>query len=320
MWKSFIKKLRRTNNKKEVFIGAGTYSVVIPPNYITERDEKEGTVLVYPKGSECITLRFDVLSYQAEDGEEVDLGYNVVMNEAREKEDKLTFINEKAVAFREDKANDQGVDLVMKYWTVGPRDSRIILMSATILEELKHDKRVTTLLNHIPCILKSIEPTEKHDALNTIHGEVQYVTKTLETHQQEFKAINKDDKQFINQWIENGKNIIKYYHPRIDDLEISIDLLDKVFEKWLYDHSEEKFNDESIARGLGIWFGQLLSVELGMKWVKVIDEYGEDFAVRHKNETTSYPLSTVLKRIEQKETGFFYQVYEITRYTIENQK
>ena len=47
-----------------------------------------------------------------------------------------------------------------------------------------------------------------------------------------------------------------------------------------------------------------------MEWVTVNDEYGTDYAVRStKVELMTFPFSTVLKRIEDKQHDFVYGVY-----------
>jgi hypothetical protein len=47
-----------------------------------------------------------------------------------------------------------------------------------------------------------------------------------------------------------------------------------------------------------------------MEWVHVTDEYGTDLAVRaRKYEVTSFPFSSVAKRIQNKQYDFMVGVY-----------
>ncbi len=91
--------------------------------------------MIYPKGAECINLRFDVVSFEPkEKNAGLTSGYDWVIRSSREKNEKLEFINDKAVSLEEKTTVEVGTDLIMKYWTIGPHDNRVIVMSATIIK------------------------------------------------------------------------------------------------------------------------------------------------------------------------------------------
>jgi hypothetical protein len=85
-------------------LGSGSYFICIPNHYLTERDEKEGTILIYPKGSECITLRFDVLSFKSKNGAPDKTGFDYVLDDSKRKNKEIIIENELAISYSENKA------------------------------------------------------------------------------------------------------------------------------------------------------------------------------------------------------------------------
>ena len=56
-----------------------------------------------------------------------------------------------------------------------------------------------------------------------------------------------------------------------------------------------------------------------MKWVKVVDQYGTEYAVKGKStEVFAYPFSTVGKRVDRGERDFMYNVYHAIRQAMES--
>ena len=303
---------------QDVFLGSGSYSIKISKQYLTEQDE-EGTVLIYPKGSECITLRFDILSFNPKDESvEPTTGYDFVVRNANKKNKKLYYKNDLAIAFSESTSVENETNLIMKFWEIGPKDNRTIIMSATILETKQNDKRVKKLLASIPDLIKSIEPAETHDSVETSSGVVNYTTTRQDPIDQKITELDNNDKEFIKNWLENGKNIILYYNPDFKQSDLSFELLDATFATWINSTQDDKFSSDSIANGLGVVFGELLSEKLNMDWVKVIDQYGEDYGLRTLDNFTSFPISCVYKRIDSEEIGFFTNIYEMLKHTIES--
>ena len=120
---------------------------------------------------------------------------------------------------------------------------------------------------------------------------------------QEISELEDKEKEYIKNWVENGKNIIRY-QPEFKQTNLSFEMLDSVFYEWLNDKNEEKYSADSLANGLGVLFGELLSEKLEMHWVKVIDENGEEYGVRTLDSYTSFPISRYYKRIKTEERDF----------------
>jgi hypothetical protein len=93
---------------------------------------------------------------------------------------------------------------------------------------------------------------------------------------------------------------------------------DQAFRAWQL--SDRKMHtSEEVTAILGGVLGEKCVADLGMEWVTVSDEYGEDYAVRSKTvEAMGFPFSTVLKRIEAGEWDFMYGVYYALKHQIES--
>ena len=69
---------------------------------------------------------------------------------------------------------------------------------------------------------------------------------------------------------------------------------------------------------MGSLFGEIAEKRLSMKWQIITDEYGVDFCLSHKEtHTVIFPFSSVYKRIESRESGFFGALFQIVRAKIE---
>lgn len=320
-----FKPFKRKSDKEfqDVFFGDNAYSLKISKHYKTEEDD-QGMVLIFPKGSECITLRIDVLSYVPKDEHSAHTGYDGVIQKTNPDEKNLYFENDLAIAFSESTSIEDGTDIILKLWEIGPKSYHVIIMTATILAQKQHDKRVKKLLAAIPEIIQSITPTEKHHHIATSSGTVNYTMQTQHPQargEQQIRELNDTEQQFTETWFEHGNNIIRYYQSSYESSDLTFELLDTVFSEWINDIHDEKFDDESIANGLGVVYGMLLSKQLHMKWVKVNDKYGENFAITLANtplyqNLTTFPIAAVYKRIETGETGFFANIYEVLKHRI----
>ena len=103
-------------NLQDVFLGVGSYTLKVSKQYVIQIDEKEGTVMIYPKGSECITLRIDVLSFNPKDESiEPTTGYDYVLSDTDHKNKKLYIENEMAISYYENKTVENGINLIMKF-------------------------------------------------------------------------------------------------------------------------------------------------------------------------------------------------------------
>ena len=68
--------------------------------------------------------------------------------------------------------------------------------------------------------------------------------------------------------------------------------------------SDAEFNH--FAHLFGFALGEYLVQRTGLQWCVLADQYGSDYAVRHHvASVTAFPVSSVGKRLERHESGFF---------------
>ncbi len=87
--------------------------------------------------------------------------------------------------------------------------------------------------------------------------------------------------------------------------------MDTIFARWLNDE-DPKEEPDVVANALGAAFGEWFVERLGFQWMVITDQYGSEYAVRHKlEENTAFPRASVEKRIKSRETEFFDSIYLI---------
>lgn len=98
----------------------------------------------------------------------------------------------------------------------------------------------------------------------------------------------------------------------------SLPLLEKIFAAWLIDQEKNKATETEISNILGAAFGKILTEKLGMEWVTLTDQVELERATIHRaTKTMAYPVSSIRKRIETQEVGFFDPVFQAVKESIE---
>ncbi len=93
--------------------------------------------------------------------------------------------------------------------------------------------------------------------------------------------------------------------------------LDRVFEAWHQSANRGRFSPHVVMRITGVAFGNYCNGHLQMRWVAITDALGRDLGVRSLDDrVTGFPFSTVQKRIDANETGFFVPVFEHLRESV----
>lgn len=111
------------------------------------------------------------------------------------------------------------------------------------------------------------------------------------------------------------KDKITEFHEKTDSPTLKD--CDQAFRAWLKSPHRSHTEQQTIEI-LGSYLGQCCVQDLPMEWVKVTDQYGEDYAVRHvKSEAMGFPFSSVMKRIEDKQHDFMHGVFHTIKNTIE---
>ena len=117
--------------------------------------------------------------------------------------------------------------------------------------------------------------------------------------------ISQEQEQFIGEGIKLLKEIIK--ETKVNDTgEITSSSLDEVYPVLKKGTWWSKKRRENAIMILGIGLGHCFVTELGYKWIFVKDNLGEELSVKHEQSNwTSFPFSSIRKRIRTREKNFF---------------
>lgn len=89
-----------------------------------------------------------------------------------------------------------------------------------------------------------------------------------------------------------------------------LDGLDRAFECWLNAIDRRGYTDADIVEILGASFGELCISRLGMRWVRVSDQYGTTIALDGLESCfRGFPYDSVSKRIADHEHTFFRGIF-----------
>ena len=93
--------------------------------------------------------------------------------------------------------------------------------------------------------------------------------------------------------------------------------LDIAFEAWHQSMDRGRFSPPVVTRITGAAFGIYCNRSLEMRWLAITDVGGRDLVVRSQDDrVTGFPFSTVAKRIDDKETGFFVPVFNLLKQSV----
>jgi hypothetical protein len=154
------------------------------------------------------------------------------------------------------------------------------------------------------------KPIEFETPEGTVHANEYQVESTP----QSITAVTGEDLQWLLSLDEFGPDFVATYVPGAPDPELQD--YDRAFAAWLFD-DESEYSEDNVITVLGGYLGNKCVADFDMQWVSVTDEYGTDFAVRGKSfDLMAFPFSSVVKRIENDETEFLYQLYHVIQQTL----
>jgi len=158
------------------------------------------------------------------------------------------------------------------------------------------------------------EPNEL--TIETDEGTVVGHTTEVEDFPQKVVAVNAAESRQFTEWAAEAEAFLSAYGTPKAENELK--RYDEAFKAW-QDSTVKKHSDQDVINALGAYLGQRMVQDFNMEWVMVTDQYGKDYAVRHKtSELMSFPFSSVMKRIEDKEHDFIHGVYHVLKHEVEN--
>jgi len=296
---------RKSEEFKLVSLPGDVGTVSIPADFTTELED-DSTLLAYPPGLECISLRFSSISFTKKDGSE-NGGIEQVRRKSREKNLPLQEYPEKAAVSYEEESSHDGTPLLIKYWDVGSKNT-VLIVSATVILSLRADRRVKRTLELVPEIIQSVSITKLHRVIKSGGKQVEAIVQTVDPVPQTIQQFSGADDKWKIDSLAMAKRLATEHG--ISNANTP-DELDAIFSAWMR-KPLPKESSYDIADALGSAFGEYLVSQNGFQWVVVSDEYGTEYAVRHDvGQTMAFPRASVLKRIEDGKECFFQNIYII---------
>ena len=147
---------------------------------------------------------------------------------------------------------------------------------------------------------------QESKTISTPEGAITITSKMVPPVPQEFVPLQAEKLQQIAELERTAMDFLSAYNQYAAP---SLEAYDAAFRRWQLDRASLFSVDDVVAR-LGAYLGCLLVKDLEMEWVQVTDAYGTDLAVRaRKYEVTSFPFSSVMKRIQNEQYDFMAGVY-----------
>jgi hypothetical protein len=283
-----------------IFFGDGTTLVPIPESWGIERYE-DGKTVVFPLDQDTAFLWLSTVSFTLKnDFDSTPAEY--LLNQESSKEDrKIAKCKDRVIVSHIGDSVREGCRFVSHHYTVAPYHmyhdfAYIAFLTLSIKEpELSLD-----------FIQDVIEAAEKI-AESIIFGRLTYLFESDRCQSPIFLDLPSSE----NERLKRQRSVVlsaakKYYDIsnfscQKEDLKILQRLLDeKVFKNKTYE-----------LQSMGIVFGDVLANELGLHWTMVVDEYGIDPVLRHKETTLrSNPIHMISKRVERGEEVDVMELFE----------
>ena len=160
------------------------------------------------------------------------------------------------------------------------------------------------------------DPELEELTIETDEGTVVGHTTEVDDFPQKVVPVNDAESRQFAAWASEAETFLNAYGTPQSENELK--RYDEAFKAW-QDSTTKKHSDQDVINVLGAHLGQLMVEDFDMEWVMVTDQYGQDYAVRHKtSELMSFPFSSVMKRIEDNEHDFIHGVYHVLKHEVEN--
>jgi len=192
----------------EVSLPGDVGTVSIPTDFTTEYED-DSTLLAYPQGLECISLRFTSISFTKNDGSE-NGGIAHLRRKSKEENIPLQEYPEKVAVSYEKESTQDGTPLLMKYWEVGSKNT-ILIVSATVIPDLRSSRRVKRTLKLMPEIIRSVTITKLHRTVEDDGKRVEATVKTVEPSPQKIELFSSAANRWRSDNLVNAKQLSSKY-------------------------------------------------------------------------------------------------------------
>ena len=153
-------------------------------------------------------------------------------------------------------------------------------------------------------------PKKRTQIVETPDGPVEATVTTVAPVPQEILKLTPDELKAIQADASRAAKFIAACTQSKLKEEWELKDLDEAFAIWGSVENANKLSEQEVMNIVGSAFGEYCVKHLKMKWVKLKDQYGTNYAIRSQiSEVMGFPHSTVQKRIESKEHSFMVPVF-----------
>ena len=124
--------------------------------------------------------------------------------------------------------------------------------------------------------------------------------------------LNGAEREHLDALLDFARAVVLHYGLPVADGELpTLAQLDRSFGAWAGEPVETRVRANDVVDAFGAVLGAHLCRELGLHWILVSDDHGNDFAVNGEpNYILMFPLDATVKRVSRAETRFFEEFAE----------
>lgn len=158
------------------------------------------------------------------------------------------------------------------------------------------------------------------ETVHTPDGPIATSVTTVEPYPQAILELTEEELRSIHHDAALASEFISVYTQSPVADEWRLEDLESAFAIWTGLGHEKPHSEQAVLDIVGSAFGEHCVQQLAMRWVKVRDEDGTDYAVRSElKEVMAFPYSSVLKRIESEQHTFIVPIFFSVKEQIESQ-
>lgn len=285
------------------------------PSHLVDEQQANGTVLVFPPGQTVVSLRLSLISFRAKDGS-ISPGRGVarVREQAEEAGQELIPFGRHRAFSQRKQFVEEGVPIEMDFWHIGADESTAII-SLTTDVNARGEPVAVWFRQQVPRMLESIQFSERVEFIETGSGAFATRVTTIDPAPQRIEDFGISQRQWLEESLRRAERLATRYSVPTAAADLTPAVMDTIFARWLSDGDEQdRTSDAEVADALGAALGEHLIRSLGMRWVTVSDDDGVARAIRHEAALTmAFPVDSVRKRIESRETDFIVKVAAIVK-------
>lgn len=140
---------------------------------------------------------------------------------------------------------------------------------------------------------------------------------------QSYSRLSEAQVQEVANCVDQARSLVEKYLATAGNLSLDPSVLDRTFEAWLMGWlatieaaEPAEVDPDTVAKSIGLAFGQYLVDTLGMQWAVITDSFGSQIAAHFgagDNQVQVFPVDAVSKRLEIRDRGFLQPIHELVR-------